>query len=117
MGSPRWFLISAAALFLLSGASSLVYEVTWVKILTVQFGSSAWSIATVIALLTAVPPETAVALGSLRRRGYAVSAILVAYDPHEFAELSKPLAAQRIEVRQLSDEASIPTLCTRSVLR
>ena len=42
-------LVLAAALFFFSGASSLIYEVVWVKVLSLQFGSSAWSIATVIA--------------------------------------------------------------------
>jgi uncharacterized protein (DUF58 family) len=73
--------------------------------------------ATVIALLTSVPPETAIALGNLRRRGYAVTAILIVYEPHEFAQLSEPLIAQRVEVRQLSDEVSIPTLCSQAMLR
>ena len=45
----RWILWAAGIMFFLSGASSLAYEVAWVKILTQQFGSSAWSISTVIA--------------------------------------------------------------------
>ena len=45
----RWLLLAAGWLFVLSGATSLAYEVVWVKILTLQFGSSAWSIATVVA--------------------------------------------------------------------
>ena len=73
--------------------------------------------ATVIALLTSVPPETAIALGNLRRRGYAVTAILIVYETHEFAQLSQPLIAQRVEVRQLANEASLPTLCSQTVLR
>ena len=39
----------AGLLFLLSGATSLVYEVAWVKLLTLQLGSASWSIATVLA--------------------------------------------------------------------
>jgi len=45
----RLLLWAAGTLFLLSGAASLVYEVAWVKMLTQQFGSSAWSISTVLA--------------------------------------------------------------------
>ena len=41
--------MAVAALFFLSGASSLAYEVVWVKVLTLHFGSSAWSISTVVA--------------------------------------------------------------------
>lgn len=39
----------AGLLFFLSGAASLAYEVVWVKLLTLQFGSAAWSITTVVA--------------------------------------------------------------------
>jgi len=73
--------------------------------------------ATVIAVLTAVTPDTAIALGNLRRRGFAVTAILNTYDPFEFAAMSGLLLAQRIETRQLVDEASVPTICSNFVLR
>jgi len=73
--------------------------------------------ATVIALLTAPTPEAAIALGNLRRRGFAVTAILNTYDPFEFAAMSGPLLAQRVETRQLLDEHSIPTICSNLVLR
>jgi len=75
------------------------------------------SSATVIALLTAVTPETAIALGNLRRRGLAVTAILNTYDPFEFASMSGLLLAQRVETRQLLDESAIPTICSNCVLR
>jgi spermidine synthase len=39
----------AGILFFLSGAATLAYEVVWVKLLTLQFGSAAWSISTVVA--------------------------------------------------------------------
>ncbi len=45
----RWILFLAGGLFFLSGATSLAYEIIWVKILTLQFGSSAWSISLVVA--------------------------------------------------------------------
>ena len=73
--------------------------------------------ASVIAVLTAAVPETAIALGNLRRRGFAVTAILNTYDPFEFAAMSGLLLAQHVETRQLLDEASIPTLCSNFVLR
>ena len=82
-----------------------------------EAGSRLPTSATVIALLTSVPAETAIALGNLRRRGYAVTAILIVYETDEFARLSLPLIAQRVEVRQLSDEVSIPTLCSQAMLR
>ncbi len=73
--------------------------------------------ATVIAVLTTVTPETAIALGNLRRRGLAVTALLNTYDPFDFAAMSGLLLAQRVECRQLLDEASIPVLCSNCVLR
>ena len=47
--SSRATLFLAGLLFFLSGAASLAYEVAWVKVLTLQFGSAAWSIAAVVA--------------------------------------------------------------------
>ncbi|MEX2315607.1 MAG: DUF58 domain-containing protein [Pirellulales bacterium] len=73
--------------------------------------------ATVIAILTKVTPETAIALGGLRRRGMMVMAIVNVHDPYELARVAAPLAAERIEIRHLSDRAAIPTLCSRLVLR
>lgn len=73
--------------------------------------------ATVIAVLTDVTPQTAIALGNLRRRGFAVTAILNTYDPFEFASMSGLLIAQRVETRQLVDESSVSTICSNFVLR
>jgi len=73
--------------------------------------------ATVIAILTAVTSETAIALGNLRRRGFAVTAILNTYDPSEFAAMSGLLIAQRVETRQLLDESSVSTICSTLALR
>ncbi len=41
-------LLVAGGLFLLSGACGLAYQVAWIKLLSLQFGSSAWSISTVV---------------------------------------------------------------------
>jgi uncharacterized protein (DUF58 family) len=73
--------------------------------------------ASVIAVLTNVTSESAVALGNLRRRGMAVTAIVNVYDEYDFARIAGPLAAERIETRQLRDRAAIPNLCSRFVLR
>jgi uncharacterized protein (DUF58 family) len=73
--------------------------------------------ATVIALLTAVTPAMAVALGSLRRRGLAVTVIINVYEEYEFAKLAAPLIAERIDARQLRDRAAIPTVCLKCLLR
>jgi hypothetical protein len=63
-----------------------------------------------VAVLTDVTPQTAIALGNLHRRGYAVTAILNVYDPRAFAELSAPLLAQHVPTRHLVDEKAIPSL-------
>ncbi len=73
--------------------------------------------ATVIVLLTAVTPDMAIALGNLRRRGLAVTAIINVYDEYEFAKLAAPLIAEQIDARQLRDRAAIPTVCLKCLLR
>jgi uncharacterized protein (DUF58 family) len=73
--------------------------------------------ATIIAVLTDVSPQSAIALGSLRRRGFAVTAIINVYEEMRFAELSGPLIAEGIETRQLRDRAGIPYVCANLVLR
>jgi uncharacterized protein (DUF58 family) len=73
--------------------------------------------ASVIAILTAVTPETAVALGNLRRRGFAVTAIVSVYEEYDFAKLAAPLEAEHVEVRQLRDRAAVPTACLKTMAR
>jgi len=73
--------------------------------------------ATVIALVCGVSTETALALGGLRRRGFAVTAIVNAYHVHEFEQAAGPLMAEGIEVRHLVDEAGLVDLCRQYVLR
>jgi uncharacterized protein (DUF58 family) len=72
--------------------------------------------ATVIAILPRVTEEYAIALGNLKRRGFAVSAILNLWDEYAFAENSGPLLAQGIETRHLKDEPGLMELCRRQVL-
>jgi uncharacterized protein (DUF58 family) len=73
--------------------------------------------ATVIAILSRVTPETAIALSNLRRRGFSVSAIINVFEEYRYAEMAGPLLAERIETRQLRDRASISTVCMNCVLR
>jgi len=73
--------------------------------------------ATVLALVSAVTLETAVALGELRRRGFAVTALVNAYHLHEFEAACKPLLAEGIEARHLPDEAAVTTVCEDCMLR
>jgi uncharacterized protein (DUF58 family) len=73
--------------------------------------------ATVIAILGQVSLETAVVLGSLRRQGYAVTAVLVQFREEAGEEGHARLAAEGIDVRRVSDEASVSLLCQRQLLR
>jgi uncharacterized repeat protein (TIGR01451 family) len=72
--------------------------------------------ATVVPLLPAVPIETALALGNLRRRGFAVSAVLVLLDDDQLEQAYGRLLAEGIrDVRHLKNEAELPGLCSQQV--
>jgi uncharacterized protein (DUF58 family) len=74
--------------------------------------------ATVVAILPTAEPETAIALGSLKRRGYAVTAILVTYDDDEDAPAALGrLMAEGIDVRRVDSEAAIETVCSAELVR
>ncbi|HXG12079.1 MAG TPA: DUF58 domain-containing protein [Gemmataceae bacterium] len=73
--------------------------------------------ATVIAVLADVLVETALALGNLRRQGYAVSVVLVMFDSGRLERALARLLAEGIrDARHLRDEASLPALCQQQVL-
>jgi len=73
--------------------------------------------ATVVAVLTSVTHATAVALGNLVRRGFAVTAIINVFEERDFAEAAGLLLAERIEARHLKDEATVGTICRDFVVR
>jgi uncharacterized protein (DUF58 family) len=73
--------------------------------------------ATVIAIVTAVSEETAVALGNLRRRGFAVTAIVNVFEEQEYAEAAGKLLAERIETRHLKNENAVSEICRMHALR
>jgi uncharacterized protein (DUF58 family) len=73
--------------------------------------------ATVVAILASLQIDTAVALGELRRKGLAITAILNVYEDHEFERASAQLAAEGIEARHLKSVEMLPTLCREYVLR
>lgn len=66
--------------------------------------------ATVIAILQQVDEPYAVALGNLRRQGYAVTAILNVHDVYDFAQSSKFLLAEGISTHHLVDAAAISSI-------
>jgi hypothetical protein len=71
----------------------------------------------VVALLPAVSIETALALGTLRRRGFTITAVLFMMgDDHAIAQAHGRLVAEGIrDVRHLAGEAEVPWLCQRQV--
>jgi uncharacterized protein (DUF58 family) len=73
--------------------------------------------ATVVAILTAVTDATAVALGTLRRRGFAVTALLNIYEDRAYAEAAGKLLGERIETRHLRDESAVSSVCRSHVLQ
>lgn len=66
--------------------------------------------ASVIAILQKVTERAAVALGNLRRQGYAVTAIVNVHDVYDFAQLSKHLLAEGVSTHHLADANSIATI-------
>jgi uncharacterized repeat protein (TIGR01451 family) len=73
--------------------------------------------ATIVAILGSVPPETALALGGLARRGYAVTAILVCFEDKEMEAAYGRLIGEGVEVRHFKDEMGLAAVCRRQVLR
>jgi uncharacterized repeat protein (TIGR01451 family) len=72
--------------------------------------------ASVVAILADAPVDTVLALGELRRHGYAVSAVLVMFTEEERTRAQGRLMAQGIEVRHFNDDASLTPLCQQQLL-
>ena len=74
--------------------------------------------ATVIAVLPEVTVEAAIALGNLRRRGLAVTAVLVLMDDDGLERAYGRLVAEGLrDLRHLPNEEALPELCRNSVHR
>jgi uncharacterized protein (DUF58 family) len=73
--------------------------------------------ATVIAILPPGSLESALALGNLRRGGFAVTALLNLHEEWDFAQAAGPFLAEGIDVRHLKDENSILEICRSLALR
>lgn len=74
--------------------------------------------ATVIAVLPHVPPETAITLGTLKRHGFAVTAVLVMFpDEDDYPDCMGRLMGEGIDVRNVPDEPSLATLCSAQLVR
>lgn len=74
--------------------------------------------ATAMAVLPAVTREAAAVLGNLRRKGMAVSVVLVMLDESALEKAYALLLAEGVrDLRRLGDEASLADLCTNTVHR
>lgn len=72
--------------------------------------------ATVVAILSRATPTDAIALGNLRRSGFAVTALVNLYDDYEFAQSAGAMIAEGIDVRQLKDREGIASVCRQYLL-
>src|SRR5262245_1089870 len=64
--------------------------------------------ATVVAVLAAVPVEASLALGNLKRHGFAVTAILISMEGDDLEKAYGRLVAEGLDVRHLRDEKELP---------
>jgi uncharacterized protein (DUF58 family) len=85
--------------------------------LTIEAGSRLPRDATIVALLPTASPETAIALGNLRRRGYAVTAVLAMFEDEPYAECMGRLMAEGVDVRRIDSEPGISNLCSAQLVR
>ncbi|MDB5312870.1 MAG: hypothetical protein JWO38_7072 [Gemmataceae bacterium] len=67
--------------------------------------------ATLVAVLPRVPVESAVALGTLRRQGFAITAVLIGLDESERLEAHGRLLAETVrDIRYVNSEAELAAL-------
>jgi len=64
-----------------------------------------------------VPAETAITLGSLRRRGYAVSVVLVMFEDEDYSSSMGRLIAEGLDVRRVDNEAAVMGVCSAQLVR
>jgi uncharacterized protein (DUF58 family) len=72
---------------------------------------------TIIAVVPNTSDSTVLALLDLKRRGYAVTALLNIYEELDFADASVPLVAAGLATRHLRDEAALVEICRELLLR
>ena len=84
--------------------------------LLVDAGSQLPRDATVIAIVSEMNMENAIALGNLKKQGYSVVAIVNTFSEDRFAQTTGPLFAEGIGAMHLRDESSIRSICERQAL-
>lgn len=79
--------------------------------------------ATVVAVLSRVTPEMALALGQLARQGFLVTAIVVVFGAEVVPDWAKPpewaeiLLAQNVNFHMVTSEEGVTNLCAQAVIR
>lgn len=79
--------------------------------------------ATVVPVLRQVTPAIAIALGGLVRRGFLVTAVVVAFGKEPVPDWAQPpewaglLLAQGIDFRMVNSEESVMNLCAEAIVR
>jgi len=73
--------------------------------------------ATVLAIIPGDNDQTTIALQNMARRGFAVSVMVNAFDPLDYARISSPLISAGIETYHLRDEESIVHVCRKQAIR
>ena len=72
--------------------------------------------ATVTAILPDVSEEAAWALGCLRNQGFAVTAVVIAFDEDHALDCLGRLARQGIDARRVHNEAALAALCQQQLV-
>jgi uncharacterized protein (DUF58 family) len=79
--------------------------------------------ATVVPVLRQVTPAMAIALGSLARRGFLVTAVIAAFEKEPVPDWAQPpewaglLLAQGIDFRVVNTEEAVMNLCAEAIVR
>ncbi len=72
--------------------------------------------ASVIAIISSLTAEAALALSELHRRGFAVTAVLNTYEQHDYATMAGRMLAEGIRSRHVKSKESIAMICGRQMV-
>ena len=73
--------------------------------------------ASVVAIVSRVDEQIAIALGNMVRMGYGVTCLINTYESDLFAKYSGPLLSAGIQTLHLKDEETLATICRQQMVR
>ena len=73
--------------------------------------------ASVVAIVSRVDEQIAIALGNMVRMGYGVTCLINTYESDLFAKYSGPLLSAGIQTLHLKDEETLATICRKQMVR